>query len=523
LREEESWEIRTREALNELDELIWEYRKRKAANTIKESLKVHTATLESGVDGPSEPVLEETERQESTENLPRLEIDESDWDSRISRAYERLQRYLDSEKNNPGQSEALEQDTSLSSIMEIKSKDDLEKSTERHLEQMQYKRFEQDYSNALKYFEDALEERGDKPSLIKKLERLNLRDAYEAIHGMLPEVKIESMEDIDRLSEKYPDVLELRRFEEHRKSAKVYFEVTDDRSSTEKELAEKYNRSTSTIGNYRRKQEPHLLGILRRREEDRVIREWANSTQNSEPVLRRIKESYRQNENPVDFTDLYSIERIKRFDMKPIQGELLGLDTESRISEMLVTKLTNLCERTFQDRFRVYLAEIDNDLGKLLRRRRGAIELDLKKRLNHGTYKPEKKRIVLTMGELKALTLDSDSEKSARAKKLERIIQDNPSRLMQDEANMAEKKLRIEIVFNQERIRYSLRTGRVSVSWNALTATIQDTEKLAILCPPNDVRKKHRVRLWLLKRGSKLDDSAHELRMLGIPFEEWWR
>jgi hypothetical protein len=126
------------------------------------------------------------------------------------------------------------------------------------------------------------------------------------------------------------------------------------------------------------------------------------------------------------------------------------------------------------------------------------------------------------MGELQELARDSNPEILAKAKRIERIILDNPSKLMNDEANMLEMKLGIDITFSQDRIRYSIRTGRVSISWIAKTATAKDTEKLAILCPPNDVRKKRAVRTWLLKRGPKLDESIQELRMLGFPFEEWW-
>ncbi|MFW9864420.1 MAG: hypothetical protein ACFFET_19195, partial [Candidatus Thorarchaeota archaeon] len=212
---------------------------------------------------------------------------------------------------------------------------------------------------------------------------------------------------------------------------------------------------------------------------------------------------------------------------KMMHDEGLGLDTEKLPMEAVIVYFKELFPEDghFDREFRWFRSVLLEAGSK-------SEDYDFKSKLttgliefikDQGTYKKAKQRIVLRMGELQKLALDSNPEISTKAKKLERIILENPSKLMNDEANMMKKKLGINITFSQERIRYSLRTGRVSVSWIAKTATAKDTEKLAILCPPNDVRKKRAVRSWLLKRESKLNETIRKLRMRGIPFDEWWK
>lgn len=139
----------------------------------------------------------------------------------------------------------------------------------------------------------------------------------------------------------------------------------------------------------------------------------------------------------------------------------------------------------------------------------------------HGTHDKEKQRKVLRVSRLEELTKDSDPLISSEAKELERIVRANPSRLIEDEAKMVQR-LGIETHLDPRVIRFSLRTGRVSVYWNATTTNNIDAEKWAIACPPNDVGKRRKVKSWLNKRGSTLADTKQELREKGIPFDEWW-
>jgi hypothetical protein len=138
-----------------------------------------------------------------------------------------------------------------------------------------------------------------------------------------------------------------------------------------------------------------------------------------------------------------------------------------------------------------------------------------------GTHDKEKQRKVLRIAKLDELKKDPDSIVSSKTKELEEIVLANPNKLIEDEIKMVQR-LRIETSLSPRVIRYSLRTGRVSVYWNASTISKKDAEKWAIACPPNDVRKRQSVKSWLKGREISMDDVKRELRDNGIPYGEWW-
>jgi hypothetical protein len=138
-----------------------------------------------------------------------------------------------------------------------------------------------------------------------------------------------------------------------------------------------------------------------------------------------------------------------------------------------------------------------------------------------GTHDKEKQRKVLRFSKLEELAKNPDSVISSKAKELERIIQSNPSRLIEDEIKMV-RRLGIETNLNPRVIRHSLRTGRVSVYWQAVTSSMKDAEKWAIVSPPNDMKKRRGVKSWLKNRAATLDETKQELKERGILFDEWW-
>jgi hypothetical protein len=139
----------------------------------------------------------------------------------------------------------------------------------------------------------------------------------------------------------------------------------------------------------------------------------------------------------------------------------------------------------------------------------------------NGSHDVEKQRKVLRISKLEELTKDSNPLISSKAKELERITKASPSKLIEDEIKMVQR-LGIETSLEPRVIRFSLRTGRVSVYWSASTASRRDDEIWAITCPPNDIKKRRIVRKWLKERNSTIDDTKRKLRKNNIPYDEWW-
>jgi len=100
-------------------------------------------------------------------------------------------------------------------------------------------------------------------------------------------------------------------------------------------------------------------------------------------------------------------------------------------------------------------------------------------------------------------------------------VQSISSRLADDEIKVAHR-LSIKTHSTPMVIRYSLRTGRISVYWKIKTTNKVDDVKWAIACPPNDIRKRNIVKTWLKKHESIIDSAKQELEEKGISYDEWW-
>ncbi|MFW9803736.1 MAG: hypothetical protein ACFFFC_13835, partial [Candidatus Thorarchaeota archaeon] len=158
---------------------------------------------------------------------------------------------------------------------EINSKEEMDTALEQFPGQRLKKGFRKNYQAANDYFEKIPVDRGEKPAFIKRLEKLEIRRLYKKTHVRPPHVTIESMSDIDNLCVKHSDVKSLPKYSDHYHCCEVYFKVRNNRDETEAELADRYDVSTSAIGNYRRREEPLLAALLRKREEDEIITKWA--------------------------------------------------------------------------------------------------------------------------------------------------------------------------------------------------------------------------------------------------------
>ncbi|MFW9804919.1 MAG: hypothetical protein ACFFFC_19845, partial [Candidatus Thorarchaeota archaeon] len=104
----------------------------------------------------------------------------------------------------------------------------------------------------------------------------------------------------------------------------------------------------------------------------------------------------------------------------------------------------------------------------------------------------------LSTKSLKNLQDDNDSAISEAVGNLVKVVNESTNKLINDERKLAED-LGFKICLYPRGVSYYPRTGRVSVSWVAVTESLDDTIRWAMECPPNDVRKKQTVESWLRK------------------------
>ncbi|TFH06790.1 MAG: hypothetical protein E4H14_10010, partial [Candidatus Thorarchaeota archaeon] len=162
---------------------------------------------------------------------------------------------------------------------EFQTQQEFDKAQENYPYLESKKSFEKQIDESKQYFADKLKgKETPKPAFVKKIEAREGRRIYEAVHKGPPEAKIESIQDVDKLLDKDPEKRKHHNFREQYHHDKVYFEVTDDWSKMEKELAHEHDVSESTICNYRRKYEPYLISNLRKSEETRIINDWIETT-----------------------------------------------------------------------------------------------------------------------------------------------------------------------------------------------------------------------------------------------------
>jgi hypothetical protein len=108
---------------------------------------------------------------------------------------------------------------------------------------------------------------------------------------------------------------------------------------------------------------------------------------------------------------------------------------------------------------------------------------------------PENKSTSRGWGELQKLAKTGHPE----AREIVAAVRENPNRLIRDEAKLAES-LGIGVTVRPVRVRVMEKTDRVSVQWVGKTAGLENAEKWAKLCPPNDLRKRRAVDKWLKGR-----------------------
>ncbi len=147
----------------------------------------------------------------------------------------------------------------------------------------------------------------------------------------------------------------------------------------------------------------------------------------------------------------------------------------------------------------------------------GKDEIDLIK--DHG--KKEGPRWRLPVGKLKKLRDSKDAKTAQAAKRLYQLVTDNPSNFIQDEKQIVES-LRVRLSVSPVSVHYHRKSGNVTVSWRWTTAGEKEAMKLAIIAPPNDVRKRAILKKWLRDNTEDAERVFKELESQWLNVQRWW-
>jgi hypothetical protein len=218
--------------------------------------------------------------EDAIEDLERMERASESTEDKIRDALESVdEKEEDLERKKPvGETSESQGETRESHFGEIRTREEYDQALENHSELKLRKSYESDEKEAVEYFEKR--EHGEdaaKPTVVKEIENLELRRMYETIHDGPPEVRIESMKDVDDLLEKYPKEREQTGFDERYRLSEVYFEVKDKDSIPRQELAEVHGVSRQFVGFCGMGIEPTQIRRLRELEEKTIVKEWAQS------------------------------------------------------------------------------------------------------------------------------------------------------------------------------------------------------------------------------------------------------
>lgn len=120
-------------------------------------------------------------------------------------------------------------------------------------------------------------------------------------------------------------------------------------------------------------------------------------------------------------------------------------------------------------------------------------------------------------GGLRALTTHEDPEIAKVAAELQEIVDENPSKLMNDEQEGLDD-FGIKTTAYFEYVTYYEGTGRLSVLYHCRTNTKEDTMKVAVECPPEDIVKKEKVDKWVESEPELERKVRDDFRKNGINF-----
>jgi len=127
----------------------------------------------------------------------------------------------------------------------------------------------------------------------------------------------------------------------------------------------------------------------------------------------------------------------------------------------------------------------------------------------------------LPVGKLKKLRNSKDAKTAQTAEKLYHRVMANPSNQIKDEKQIVES-LGVVLVDSAVSVHYHRKSGNITVSWRWTTAGEKEAMKLAIIAPPNDMRKRAILKKWLQENAEEVERVFKEIRSQGLNVQRWW-
>jgi len=238
----------------------------------------------------------------------------------------------------------------------IRSMDDFDRALKRYPEFRYRENFEKERSRIRQYFESDESSRRHIPKLLSFIEKKELHLAYERDVGRPPEVKIETMTNVDSLLETYPHLRGWKNFQESYRRAGIYFDVKDSKSKTQKQLARTHEVIQQRISDYRSGTEPESVATLRRLEEERIVKEWAHERLND--YLQRERRAVGNDIGHVEFPGLSSrtVHEIRSTKLREV---LSSYDNKSDFLKIL----TDVAEELHRESINVKVSYLELNSG----------------------------------------------------------------------------------------------------------------------------------------------------------------
>ncbi len=148
------------------------------------------------------------------------------------------------------------------------------------------------------------------------------------------------------------------------------------------------------------------------------------------------------------------------------------------------------------------------------------LDPDMVEFLEEHSKRAQKGRVI-TRGEWEKLGKSDSPETTQKAARLQKIVDENRNKLIDDEAHIA-RMLGIKVRVVADTINIQERTGKVCIAWAARTEGIREAVKLGMIAPPNDVRKRGLVKRMLAEHNDEVKKALRDSEDRGADIEKWW-
>jgi hypothetical protein len=148
--------------------------------------------------------------------------------------------------------------------------------------------------------------------------------------------------------------------------------------------------------------------------------------------------------------------------------------------------------------------------------------------IDHGDPMPEGlgyeegERIMLRITKLERMTKHPDPIIASRAKKLMRVVNDYPNRLLDDEARNILNPLGIFLEPRADSLIYYKGSKRLSAEWHLACNKIADNIRWALLAPPNHPRKMKKVVAFVKSHPKIVSEVKSRLEKEGLKIHPIW-